>query len=48
MNIENPTGIMFNQIIPVVVKAMQEQQGEIEQLKKEIEELKLLIKEYKK
>ncbi|MCW1146884.1 hypothetical protein [Flavobacterium lacisediminis] len=48
MNIENPTGIMFNQIIPVVVKAIQEQQGEIEELKKEIEELKLLIKELKK
>jgi len=32
MNIPNPTGIMYNQIIPVLVKGMQEQQKQIEEL----------------
>jgi hypothetical protein len=38
--IENPNGIMYNQIIPVTVKAIQEQQGQIEVLKTAVEELK--------
>lgn len=38
--IENPNGIMYNQIIPVTVKAIQEQQGQIEFLKTAVEELK--------
>lgn len=51
MSIDNPTGIMYNQIIPVTVKAIQEQQAQIEELKtmlidlkKENEKLKSLIK----
>ena len=39
MNIPNP-GIIYNQIIPVVVKAIQEQQEQIEVLKTTIEALK--------
>ena len=38
--IENPTGIIYNRIIPVTVKAIQEQQGHIEVLKTAVEELK--------
>ena len=38
--IENPNGIMYNQIIPVTVRAIQEQQGQIEVLKTAVEELK--------
>ena len=38
--IENPNGIMYNQIIPVAVKAIQEQQAQIELLKAAVEELK--------
>ncbi|WP_320814129.1 hypothetical protein [Flavobacterium sp.] len=40
MQIENPNGIMYNQIIPVAVKAIQEQQDQIELLKTAVEELK--------
>jgi len=40
MQIENPNGIMYNQIIPVAVKAIQEQQEQIELLKTAVEELK--------
>ena len=40
MTIENPTGIMYNQIIPVTVKAIQEQQAQIEELRAMILELK--------
>ena len=43
MKIENPTGIMYNQIIPVTVKAIQEQQAQIEELKEEIKLLKEAI-----
>ena len=39
-NITNPTGIMYNQIIPVTVKAIQEQQEQIELLKEAVVELK--------
>ncbi len=42
--IEKPTGIMYNQIIPVTVKAIQEQQNQIEVLKKEVSELKKILK----
>ena len=38
--IDKPNGIMYNQIIPVTVKAIQEQQGQIEVLKTAIEALK--------
>jgi len=38
--IENPNGIIYNRIIPVTVKAIQEQQGHIEVLKTAVEELK--------
>ncbi|WP_430400535.1 hypothetical protein [Flavobacterium sp.] len=40
MQIENPNGIMYNQLIPVAVKAIQEQQEQIELLKTAVEELK--------
>ena len=43
MKIENPNGIMYNQIIPVTVKAIQEQQAQIEELKDEIKFLKEAI-----
>lgn len=42
-DIQNPTGIMYNQIIPVTVKAIQEQQAQIEDLKEEIKLLKEAI-----
>jgi len=38
-DIENPNGIIYNRIIPVTVKAIQEQQGQIEDLKATILEL---------
>jgi len=45
--IENPNGIIYNRIIPVTVKAIQEQQQQIDDLKTAVEELreqnKLLI-----
>ena len=37
---KQPTGVMYNQIIPVTVKAIQEQQEQIETLKSDIKELK--------
>jgi hypothetical protein len=40
MDIENPNGIKYNQIIPVTVKAIQEQQEQIEELKTAVEELR--------
>lgn len=43
LDIENPTGIMYNQIIPVAVKAIQEQQAQIDELKNEIALLKEAI-----
>jgi len=39
MSIPNPTGIMYNQIIPVLVKGMQEQQQQIEELTKLVSKL---------
>lgn len=47
LNIENPTGIMYNQIIPVAVKAIQEQQAQIDELKNEIALLKEAIQALK-
>lgn len=41
-------GVMYSDIIPVAVKAIQEQQAQIEDLKKEIAELKALVKAFKK
>lgn len=38
--IENPNGIMYSRIIPVTVKAIQEQQEQMEVMKTAIEELK--------
>jgi hypothetical protein len=43
IKIKNPTGIMYNQIIPVTVKAIQEQQDQIEVLKAEVSDLKKMI-----
>ncbi|NQY31107.1 MAG: hypothetical protein HRT69_16780 [Flavobacteriaceae bacterium] len=40
---DKPSGIKFTQIIPVTVKAIQEQQEQIEVLKSEISELKELV-----
>ncbi|WP_375238114.1 hypothetical protein [Aurantibacter sp.] len=40
-----PSGIKFTQIIPVTVKAIQEQQEQVEDLKSEVEELKKQIQE---
>lgn len=37
---DKPTGVMYNQIIPVTVKAIQEQQTQIDQLKETVELLK--------
>lgn len=37
-------GVMYSDIVPITVKAIQEQQSQIEALKKEIEELKALVK----
>ncbi|MFD0964582.1 hypothetical protein [Pseudofulvibacter geojedonensis] len=48
MTIDNPTGIMYNQIIPVTVKAIQEQQAQIEELRRMILELKKENKQLKK
>jgi hypothetical protein len=46
--IENENlGVFYSDIIPVTVKAIQEQQAQIEELKKEIEELKALIRSKK-
>jgi hypothetical protein len=41
-------GVMYSDIIPVTVKAIQEQQAEIEALKKTSEELKKAVEELKK
>ena len=41
---DRPNGIKFTQFIPVTVKAIQEQQAQIETLKAEISDLKKLIK----
>jgi cell division protein FtsB len=40
---EKPVGVMPYQIIPVTVKAIQEQQAQIEELKEEIKLLKEAI-----
>lgn len=37
---EQPTGVMYNQLIPVTIKAIQEQQEQIQSLKTTVEELK--------
>jgi hypothetical protein len=41
-------GVNYSDIIPVTVKAIQEQQVQIEELKREIEELKALVKALQK
>jgi len=40
---DKPSGIKFTQIIPVTVKAIQEQQAQIEELKSEVSDLKELV-----
>jgi len=42
----NRYGVMYSDIVPVTVKAIQEQQVQIEELKSEISELKLLVKTF--
>jgi hypothetical protein len=45
--IKNPNGIKYNQIIPVAVKAIQEQQEQVESLKTTVESLKTTVEELK-